>query len=97
MVCQEINIDQQNKQALEMNRRMRATEATALRRVNSFTDQRRLNIIRNRIRVYADKRRYVRANITAMRTQMKEVRMFIVERRDAKTLLPLIQRHANPG
>ena len=57
----------------------------------------RKNTIRNRIRAFADKRRYVRANLEKAKSDLKEVRMFVVERRDARTLVPIIVRHVKPG
>ena len=81
MVCQQVGINDQNALTLEENRRMRRSEAQTMSRVNSYTDQ----------------RRYERVNIQKLKSQLKEVRMFVVERRDAKTLIPLITRHVKPS
>ena len=100
MVCQKSSIIEHNKEVVARNKEVRRSErgeAVAMKRVNSYTDQRRLNTIRNRIRAFADKRRYVRANLEKAKSDLKEVRMFVVERRDARTLVPIIVRHVKPG
>ena len=60
-------------------------------------DHRKINTRENRIYDAINKHKYHSSLCSSLRKVKKEVRMFVVQRRDSKTLLPIIIRHYLPG
>ena len=58
-------------------------------------DGRILNTRENRIYDSISKRKYISSLTKKTEEKIKEVRMFVVQRRDAKTLMPIIIRNVN--
>jgi hypothetical protein len=62
-----------------------------------FQDIRKANNRENRLNDLIRKRKYVSALLQKQVKSKNEFRMFVVQKRDAKTLLPIIKRNAAPG
>jgi hypothetical protein len=62
-----------------------------------YKDNRTCNTKTSRIYDNINRRKYVYKIKSTVKKQIKEVRMFVVSRRDTKTLLPIIKKHIKPG
>ncbi|CAF0714116.1 unnamed protein product, partial [Brachionus calyciflorus] len=98
LVCQKIEDIQKVKAIKSQNHGKIKTYLRTFRkeaRASSSNDKRKINTRFNR--VYGQKRSYKSKLTTNFETIPKEVRMFVVERRDAETLIPIIKRNCKVG
>jgi hypothetical protein len=84
------------KNEIARNGVIRQYQAKAKRRI-LHKDTRKINTAQYRVYDKVNKHKYTSNILSAIKKHQKEVRMFVVEKRDAETLMPIILRNAKKG
>ena len=100
MVIEKIaDIDQKRKTMLNNKNSnknyIRENFKSKSKRHELYKDKRKINV--KATRIYLRKQKYISKLSNCNKNENKEVRMFYVDRRDAKTLIPIIRKNILPG
>ena len=103
MVLQEKSTIQKNQNLISSNNKSLIKYARSKypsdksKRQTLYKDKRRANTRENRLQNAIDKRKYASNLLKTQLKQKHKFRMFVVQKRDAATLLPLIKKNAIKG
>jgi hypothetical protein len=100
----------QNKATITLNKTIRSNNNSKLKafvrnrhpddkfkRHLIYKDRRKANIKENRLNYAINRRKWESVLLEKLLKTNHELRMYVVKRRDAQTLIPIIQRNAIPG